>query len=273
MTSSSLLTNLEKRRESLLEARDKIQEEIEKLNSVHNPLVSDSDTTAPPSTNLSRRSKPRQKNLISEEFSSHFTIRSKVKLTVKMVSLLLEIESIRVASDGFTISDYFAFDWMVNFLKGNHDFHEVLGEKSSLSCYLGYIILLSFRNRWNSLMEKNYLDQELVKWIHENIGATWDRKYQSRKQNYYLSKFLEIRIVDVKDLIDRSDNSVRYTSYCKGYGEGGRSVRHQKTRFSYELDRDDNEIELPEEFFSSSSSLHCQEDLYFLEQIFRYGKA
>jgi len=271
MTATGLLLSLEKRRDSLLEAQKQLDAEIEKLSSVHNPLVSSSDTTAPPSTDPHRKMKT-NKNSQHEEYSSHFTIRSKVRLTEKIVSLLLEVEAIRVATFGMTLSDYFAFDWMVNFLQGSIDIHEIHGEKSSLSCYLGYIILMSYRNRWNSLLEINPLDQKLKDWITSNLGSYSDRKYQSRKQNYYIGKFLEILIVDVNDLISHNENSIRFTSYCKGYGEGGRSVRHQMTRYSYELDRDDSDYELPEEFSSSSNSIHCQEDLYFLEQLYRFGK-
>jgi len=199
---------------------------------------------------------------------SHFTIRSKVKLTEKIVRLLLEVEAIRVCQEGFSIQDYFSFNWMVEYLRGDHDpIDNNSSSKTNFSVRLARIILLSFKGKWNLLLEKNPLDPRIVKWIEDNLlDKNSSRTYQSRKQYYQLSKFLEFRIVTVEDLIERSGNSIRYTSYCKGYGESGRSVRHQRTRFSYELDRDDSPENLPEEIFSSDKYQHYQEDLFYLEE-------
>ena len=107
--------------------------------------------------------------------------------------------------------------------------------------------------------------------MRENFGSFSDRKYQSRRKIYNLEKFLLVKIEDVNSVFERSSNSVRYSSYCKGYGESGRSVRKQRTRYSFELDRDDHEVE-PEEFYSFGNTIHEQEDLFEIEQLLRRQK-
>jgi len=251
-------------------ASQEIISSISQCNPVSSIRAKDSDTTDPLSPFQNNREYNEIEKPVSLTCSSHITIRTRVRLTEKMVSLLLWRETIRVAFEGFSIQDYFSFNWMVEFLKGDSDIHEMRGEKSSLSCYLGYLVLLSFKDNWNPLLLKQPLDKRLVKLIAENFGDIHDRVYQSRTQYYELSKFLYFQIVDVEEIFERkSGNSVRYTSYCKGYGESGRSVRRSLTRYSYELDRDDSVNEIPEEFFSFGKSIHNQEDLYSLEQQIR----
>jgi len=107
--------------------------------------------------------------------------------------------------------------------------------------------------------------------VSENFGSYFDRKYQARRLIYNLEKFLLVKIEDVNSVFERSSNTVRYSSYCKGYGESGRSVRKQRTRYSFELDRDDHEVE-PEEFYSFGNTIHEQEDLFEIEQLIRQLK-
>lgn len=228
-----------------------------------------SDTTAPPST----LPKQWRGNKIEKTFSlsivSHITIRPVVELSRKRISLLLEQEIVRVASQGFSLEDYFVFEWLLNYLIGSQSIHNINKKKMSTVVYCANIILLSYRDNWNFFYRKTEIRQELRNLIDEIFGKYSDRKYQGRDPIFQIDKFLQVRIEDVETITERSQNSIRYSSYCKGYGEGGRSVRRQSTRYSYELDRDDHENEIPEEFFSFGKSIHEQEDLFYLEQLIR----
>jgi hypothetical protein len=50
----------------------------------------------------------------------------------------------------------------------------------------------------------------------------------------------------VDTIIDRTGNTERYSSYCKGYGESHPSAHNQKTKTSFELDGGD--LKDPEDF-------------------------
>jgi len=224
------------------------------------------NTTAPLSTNSSQWRNLRTEKTFSLSIESHITIFAKVELSRKRVSLLLEQEIVRVSSEGFSLLDYFCFEWMLNYLIGSSSLHEVNGKKMSTAVYAGHLILLAFRDNWEFLYKKNSIHPLLKEFIEEKLGKYSDRKYQGRNSLYQLDKFLLVKIENVNSVFERSQNSVRYSSYCKGYGESGRSVRKQKTRHSYELDRIDTEP-VPEEFYSFGKEIHDQEDLFEIEQI------
>lgn len=228
-------------------------------------------TTTPPSTNPNSRWRSKTERTYNLSIESHITIYSKVELSRKRISLLLEQEIVRVSSEGFSLLDYFAFEWMLNYLIGSQSLHEVSGKKMSTVVYCAYLILLAYRNSENLLYKESEIFSDLKEFIDENFGRLSDRKYQARKQIYSREKFLSVKIEDVDSYFERKSGSVRYSAYCKGYGEGGRSARKQKTRYSFELDRDDHEV-LPEEFYSSWKEIHDQEELFVIEQIIKNSK-
>lgn len=228
-------------------------------------------TTTPPSTAPLVKWKSKTAQAFQLSIESHVTIYSKVELSRKRISLLLEQEVVRVASEGFCLDDYFAFEWMLNYLVGSQSVHEVNGKKMSTIVYCANLILLSYRNSENFLYEKSEIYSDLKEFIAENFGRLSDRKYRGRGDIYSREKFLFVKIEDVNSYFERKPGSVRYSGYTKGYGEGGRSARKQKTRYSYELDRDDSEI-IPEEFYSNWKELHYQEDLFEIEQKIRISK-
>lgn len=234
-------------------------------------LVPSSSTTTPPSTKPKQWRDNKTEKTFSLSLESHITIYTKVELSRKRVSLLLEQEIVRVLTEGFNLVDFFSFEWMMNYLIGSQSLHKINGKKMSVVVYAANLILLQYRDNWQFLYKKSQIHKKLKELLEEIFGKLSDRKYQARKTVYDLEKFLLVKIENVNSIIDRSQNSVRYSSYCKGYGEGGRSARHQSTRYSYELDRDDSETE-PEEFFSFDLSIHNQEDLFYLEQEIRREK-
>jgi len=54
--------------------------------------------------------------------------------------------------------------------------------------------------------------------------------------------WLTIKTVDVDEIIERTGNTERYSSYCKGYGESHPSAHYKKTGPSAELDGESTEI-------------------------------
>lgn len=229
------------------------------------------NTTAPLSTNPQNWKSKRTEKTFSLSIVSHITILSKVELSRKRVSLLLEQSILRIASEGMSIQDFFCLEWMLNYLVGSLSLEKVNGKKLSVVVRLTNLILFSYLENDNLLYNKTPLNSEIKNWIEDNLGNFSDRKYQGRNSLYQIDKFLLFRIEDVNTVFERSQNSVRYSSYCKGYGESGRSVRKQKTAFSYELDRDDSESK-PEEEYSFWNEIHYQEDLFYLEQKIRKEK-
>jgi len=229
------------------------------------------DTTAPPSTNPKQWRSKQTERTFALSIESHITIFPKVELTIKRISLLLEEEILRVSSEGFSLEDYFGFEWMINYLIGSSELHKLGGKKMSTVVYCASLILRAYANNENLLYQKVHIHKFLKEFIEERFGSYSDRKYQSRKTIYLKDKFLTVKIEDVNSVFERSSISVRYSSYCKGYGEGGRSVRKQRTRYSFELDREDSERE-PEEFYSFGKTIHDQEILFEIEQLIRMEK-
>jgi len=242
------------------------------INQMSSPIVQRDpvfppDTTAPLSPSLGRKRKSRIENLTYNlSIESHITIRPRVELSRKRISLLLEQEIVRVNSEGMNLLDYFMLEWCMNYLVGSSLIHEIKFEKMSTAVLAAHTILTQYSENWNLLFQRTSLHPDLSSLLEQIFGKYSDRKYQGRKQIYQLDKFLEVRIENVDSVFERSQNSIRYSSYCKGYGESGRSVRRQKTRYSFELDRDDNEIVTPEEKDPFGIAFRNLLDLYEVEQ-------
>jgi len=242
------------------------------INQMSSPIVQRDpvfppDTTAPLSPSLGRKRKSRIENLTYNlSIESHITIRPKVELSRKRISLLLEQEIVRVNTEGMNLLDYFLFEWCLNYLIGSSKIHEIKLEKMSTAVLAAHTILVQYRENWNLLYQTTQLHPDLKNLIDDIFGKYSDRKYQGRRSIYQLEKFLEVKIENVNSVFERSQNSIRYSSYCKGYGESGRSVRRQKTKYSPELDRDDSEITIPEEKDPFGKAFRCQLDLYDFEQ-------
>jgi hypothetical protein len=151
------------------------------------------------------------------------------------VSLLLEAYLIRLVREGWDLSSYLVLEWMNGYLRGSKDPYELKEEKERLVIRLSDILLQSVRNQPTLLDSKQTIDSDVTYWITTLLDPT-GRKYASRKIHYHLEKFLEVRAVPVSSIYEREGHSVRYSSYCKGYGESSRMGRRQKTRTSFELD-------------------------------------
>lgn len=91
------------------------------------------------------------------------------------------------------------------------------------------------------------LDQEVREAIIKSNWMPDRRTFNSWLQHWVPDKWLQVRIVPVDILFDRSKFSEPYSSYCKGYGEGT-SRGPRKTPYDPELDGEDYTDPLPPEF-------------------------
>jgi len=202
----------------------------------------------------------------------HLTVRPKVELSKKIVSLLLENFLLRVTFENFDLYSYLLIEWMNSYLRGNLDSDEVKFEKERQVIRLSDLTLLSMRNQEIPLGEKFPLNLEVQELIKEFLDPS-GRKYSSRKIYYAFEKFLEVRAVPVSSIFEREKGtSIRYSSYCKGYGESSRMGRRKKTPPSFELDGITEDTRLRTSDISSLLNIQKYFRLNILEQKLRMKK-
>lgn len=166
----------------------------------------------------------------------NLTIRLKVKEFTRTQATLLAGQCLyQVAEEGISLGDWMTLEFLYSYLLGQK--RESLELKNFKELELSLILKVV-------LLSGTFLGLEGRKELPEDIrllvkASRWipnKRTYQSRKGQYSLSKYLEVRIVPIDNLIERTKGNIRYSSYCKGYGESSHMGRRQKTRTSAELD-------------------------------------
>lgn len=166
----------------------------------------------------------------------HLTIRLKVQeVTRKQITLLAGQSLYEVLHFGLTLGDWMVLEFLYSYLLGSKsDSTFLYNYKEVELALLLKVVLIS--GTWLGLEEKVQLPEDIKFLLTSSKWVPSSRTYSSRKDLFRLSKYLQVRIVPVNDLIDRSKGNVRYSSYCKGYGESSHMGRRQKTRPSAELD-------------------------------------
>jgi hypothetical protein len=151
-------------------------------------------------------------------------------------------------------------DWLLNFLtKSTKQPIELWNEFERKASLLLELILSVNNGTWETMSDYEPLPQE----IYRQIPPDWlpnDRTYASWKQVYDVEKFFKIRIVPLDVLIEtRSSDTERYSSYTKGYGNGGHRSSTLKTPYDSETDGDATDRDPPriplEEFQTYSQIL------------------
>lgn len=182
----------------------------------------------------------------------NLTIQLKVKeFTRKQATLLAGQALYEVLTEGLTLGDWMVLEFLYSYLLGQKQ--DPINLKNSKELELSLllkVVLLS--GTWIGLEGKVKLPKDVQALIESTKWVPNKRTYQSRKDQFRLSKFLYVRIVPVDFLIERSKDTIRYSSYCKGYGESSHMGRRQKTRPSPELDGEsvelETDLEIPEMF-------------------------
>jgi len=187
------------------------------------------------------------------------TVRTSLtQITRKQASILLMCLIVRSLSTGVDISMYLSLEYLLTLLVRNgHRPEEVKDEKERKTVMLAELILTFVRGNWITLSDREKLPKELVQKIIDTGWLPNNQTLGSWKQYYVPEKFLEFRIVPLETLMDRNDKTEPYSSYTKGYGNGGQRSRTTKTRYSSELDGEDFEdhIKIPLEDFETFTSI------------------
>lgn len=175
-------------------------------------------------------------------FDVQVTVRSKVDFTRKQLCMLSGLALSDVAEKGLSLSDWMVLEWLYSNLLGNKQspYDRKDNKEFELSLLLK-VVLLS--GTWMGLEDKCQLPQDVQELILNSRFVPKGRTKSSWKQRWNIAKFLEIRAVPLDVLLERSKNTSRYSSYCKGYGESSRLGRRQKTRPSAELDGEPVDLE------------------------------
>lgn len=173
----------------------------------------------------------------------NLTIRLKVtEITRKQITLLAGQCLYEVLTEGLSLGDWITLEFLYSYLIGSKlDPLYINNPKEVELALLLKVVLIG--GSWIGLEGKVQLPEDIQVLLRSSKWVPNSRTYQSRKEMFRLSKYLQVRIVPVDDLIDRSKGTIRYSSYCKGYGESSRMGRRQKTRPSPELDGEEVDLE------------------------------
>lgn len=206
--------------------------------------------TPPPTLYLRTDVRLRNCSQFSTEFQ--MTIRTKkVKpLAPKEASMLLMICNVLALQDGIDMSLYLAMEWLYAFLtkSGSISPEEVKSERIRQTCLLTHLIMTSFRGEWTDLTERIQIMSKEVRETIVDTGWLPDRRtFNSWLPHWKPEEFLEVRIVPLNTILERDNFAEPYSSYCKGYGEGGHRTR-QSTRYDSELDGEEYAEPQPPEF-------------------------
>jgi hypothetical protein len=175
-------------------------------------------------------------------FDVQLTVRSKVDFTRKQLCMLSGLALSDVAELGLTLSDWMILEWLYSTLLGNkQDYFQRKDKIEFELCLLLKIVLLG--GTWMGLSGRVELPKDIQELVLASRYVPKGRTKASWRQRWQLRKFLEIRAVPLDVLLERSKNTTRYSSYCKGYGESSRLGRRQKTRPSAELDGEPVDLE------------------------------
>jgi hypothetical protein len=190
---------------------------------------------------------PKQKeesNRIKElnESTFHMTVRNKVQISRRKLCLLSAGKSKEILLKGYNLFDYIFVEHLLNLLIGSSTPLEVKEEKEK---EISLILILLLRVMENPMEEKKDIPKEVKDWITLSRWIPSDRTFGSWRSSLSFDLYFEIRTVPVEQVFERASNgTIRYSSYCKGYGETNTMGRKKrKTPPSPELDGEPVKLE------------------------------
>jgi len=175
-------------------------------------------------------------------FDVQVTVRSKVDFSRRQLCMLSGIALSDVVDQGLSLSDWMILEYLYSSLLGNKlsPYERKDQVEFELSLLLKIVLLAG---DWMNFETKVQLPEDVRQLILSSRLIPKGRTKSSWRQSWDIRKFLEIRSVPLEVLLERSTQTTRYSSYCKGYGESSRMGRRQKTRPSMELDGEDVDLE------------------------------
>lgn len=200
-------------------------------------------STAP---TLSLYSEYRHQNTSDFHLEFQMTIQTRIeRLSRKQATILSTISIVKAITVGIDIQLYLVQEWLLNFLtKSKPDFVS-RNPYEQRAIQLITLCISLVRGEWLTMDGREKLPPEVLKLIPREWLPS-QRTWESWQSTYRLEKFFQVRIVPLSVLIeDRTQYSERYSSYTKGYGNGGSTDPVEKTPYSFELDGDMTEQSPP----------------------------
>jgi hypothetical protein len=193
------------------------------------------------------------------QFGLHWTVRTKVtQMTDRTCAILLKILVLEQLFHGIDFTGYLSVEYLVaRLMRGNLDPLEIREEKDRQAVMLGTLILASIRGTWVNMQERLELPPLVVQDILSTGWLPDKRTYSSWKQYHQPRVFLEVLTVPLETYNERAMIGSRYSSYCKGYGNGGHVSRIKKTRYDSETDGDSTDRD-PPDFNLLEIEQYCQ---------------
>lgn len=194
---------------------------------------------------LHRSPERRSSSLEKPDISTAFYLTVKVansSLTRKHFRLMLDCLIYEIIVDGIDLKKYLMLEYLMTTLLGSKlDPMDLADKHERKLTLISQILMRDLRGLEYTLGNevKYNLSDDTVRILTENNLVMSKRTYGSRRVYWDPGKFLSIKTVSVETIIERSGNSERYSSYCKGYGESHQSAHYQKTKPSFELDGGD----------------------------------
>jgi hypothetical protein len=176
------------------------------------------------------------------ESTFHMTVRNKVHINRRKLCLLASGKSKEICLKGYNLFDYIFVEHLLNLLIGSSSPLEIKEEKEK---EISLILILLLRVMKDPTEEKKDIPKDVKEWITSSRWIPSDRTFGSWKSSLSFDLYLEIRTVPVEQVFERASNgTVRYSSYCKGYGETNTMGRKKrKTPPSPELDGEPVKLE------------------------------
>lgn len=192
-------------------------------------------------------------------FSVHWTVRTKVTtMTDRTASILLKVIVYEMLVNGIDFTGYLSVEYLVSrLMRGNLDPLEIREEKDRQAVLLGTLILASVRGTWLNVEDRIKPSPAVVQEILSTGWLPDKRTLSSWKQYHKPRTFLEVLTVPLETYNERENIGTRYSSYCKGYGNGGHLSRTKKTRYDSELDGESTDRD-PPDFSLLEIDQYCQ---------------
>lgn len=208
------------------------------LNKENTPFVRPPGvSTVPPQTNIAGGDE--LNSLLQSDY--HLTVQLKFKLERRQVSLLLGVLCYQSVHFGVTFPMYLQMLHLNEILIGSKiRASEIRDRYERLSVELSQVIIRDLAGRYLEFNEFLQLSSQTHKLVLRSRALMTKDTYKSRHTHWRPEFFLRLKTVPVDVIIERSGNSVRYTSYCKGYGEGTGTARKGRTKECFELDGEES---------------------------------
>jgi len=184
----------------------------------------------------------KRENILLLPTEVHLTVRiSNKSLTRRHLRLILETLLYEIFDTGISLEKYLMLVFLYQNLLGQKtEPLDLQTDHERRLCLLTEIVMLDLSAKSFEIgLPMQILSEDLRKEILENEILMSKRTYNSRKYHWLSENWLLVRPVGIDSLIERSGNSIRYSSYCKGYGESHPSAHFKKTKPSVELDGKD----------------------------------